>query len=254
MRSKGTHVLAGLVAVALLCLAAQAAQADTLADLDATLKGLQADTPVKGVMEVTSHTTEDGDDPAKPAVGHLELDVAAGGGLTIHMSPALLQQMDVEESHAAVDPEQKQPTMDLLRSVGPARIGHMLSAAGALRVMLDGATEPKTQAGMLDGAPVTELSVHLPMRLSRKDSGSAKDYQDTAVIRLDAHGMPLQIHETVHAKFCKFFLCLTVDRKQDTGLRVFDGRLVAVSSDEELKQSGLGQGSDTHTTITLQLQ
>lgn len=254
MRSMALHALAGLVPGALLYLTMQAARADTLTDLDATLKGLQADTSVKAVMEVTSRATEDGGDPAKPAVGHLELDVAAGDGITIHMSPALLQQIDAEEYHAAADPEQKQPTVDLMRSVGPARIGHILSAAGALRVMLDGATEPKTQAGTLDGAPVTELSVRLPMRLSKKDGGSAKDYQDDAVVRLDARGIPLQVQETVHAKFCKFFLCLTVDRKQDTNLRVIDGRLVAVSSDEELKQSGLGQGSDTRTTITLRLQ
>ena len=254
MRSKVFHMLAGLIPGALLCLAAQSARADTLADLDTTLKGLQADTPVKGVMEVTSRATEDGEDPAKPIVGHLELDVAAGGGLTIHMSPVLLQQMDAEESRAASDPEQKQPTVDLLRNVGPTRVGRMLSAASALRVMLDGATEPKTQPGTFDGAPVTELSVRLPERLSKKDRGNAKDYRDSALIRLDAHGIPLQVQETVHAKFCKFFLCLTVDRQQDTSLRVIDGRLVAVSSDEELKQSGLGQGSDTRTTITLQLQ
>lgn len=254
MQSAPSLSLSCLLSVALLALPVAAARADVLADLDATLKGLQADTPVKGVMEVTSRSIEDGADPQKPALGHLELEIAAGDGLTVHMSPALLQQIEAEELRVAADPDQKQATVDLLRSVGPTRVGHMLAAADALRVMLDGASEPAVKAAILDSASVTELSVHLPMRLSKKDSDSAKDYRDEAVIWLDAHGVPLQSEETMHAKFCKFFLCVSVDRRQDITLRVINGRLVAVKTEEELKQSGLGQGSQTRTTITLALQ
>ena len=254
MRPKVFHILTGLSAGALLSLPVAAAPGDPLAALDATLARLQADTPIKGVIEVTSHATEDGDDPKKASTGHLELDVAAGDGLTLHMAPELQRQIDAEEQRTAADPEQKQPTVDLLRSMGPTKIMHMLSAAAALRVALDGASEPSAQATTLDGKPVTELSVHLPARLPKKDSGSAKDYRENAVIWLDAQGVPLRFQETAHAKFCKFFLCITVDRRHDVTLQVVSGRLVAVSDSEELKQSGLGQGTDTQITATLKLQ
>lgn len=255
MRSKGLCISAAVMAGALLyTCSAQAASEDILGNLNTALKGLEGDAPVKGVIVVTSRSVEDGDDPKKPVIGHLQLDFAAGDGLTLHMRPELLQQIDAEELRNASDPEQKEPTVDLLRSMGPTRIGHMVSAARALLVILDGASELASKPGTFDGAPATELSMHLPARLSKKDSSNAKDYRENASIWLDAQGTPLGFHETAHAKFCKFFLCITVDRSRDMALRVIDGRLVAVSSSEELKQSGLGQGSDTLTTVALQLQ
>lgn len=255
MRSIGLRIPAAVLSGTLLYICGvQAASGDVLGNLNTTLKGLQGDTPVKGVIVVTSRSVEDGDDPKKPAVGHLELDFTAADGLTVHMRPELLQQIDAEELRNAADPEQKEPTVDLLRSMGPTKIGHMVSAARALLVILDGATEPVSKPGTFGGASATELSVRLPARLSKKDSGNAKDYRESASIWLDAQGTPLGFQETVHVKFCKFFLCITVDRRQDMALRVIGDRLVAVSSSEELKQSGLGQGSDTLTTTTLQLQ
>ncbi|HEV2112347.1 MAG TPA: hypothetical protein VGT99_13395 [Gammaproteobacteria bacterium] len=239
----------------LLWIAATApAQADPLSTLAATLKGLQVGAPIKGRLEVKSETVEDGDDPKKPGTADIELDITAGDGLSVHMSEALLAQINAEEARNAADPNQRQPTVDLLRSMGPAKIGHMVSAAGTLLTTLDGATDPVTKPALLDAVPVTQLSVHLPPRLSNKDRGSAKDYQDSVTIWLDVQGVPLQFQETVHAKFCKFFLCISVDRQQTLMLRVLAGRLVTVSDTEELKQSGLGQGSDTHTTATLQLE
>ena len=255
MQATGLRIAAAVLSGTLLYVcAAQAAAGDPLGKLSATLKGLEGDTPLKGVIAVTSRSVEDGEDPMKAAIGHLELDFAAGDGLTVHMRPELLQQIDAEELRNAADPEQKEPTVDLLRSMGPTKIGHMVSAAKELLVTLDGATEPVSKPGTFNGAPATELSVRLPERLSKKDSGNAKDYRDRASIWLDAQGVPLGFQETVHAKFCKFFLCITMDRRQDMALRVIGGRLVAVSSSEELKQSGLGQGSDTLITTTLQPQ
>lgn len=244
------HILAALLSIT----AMVPAQADTLSGLTTTLKGLQADTALKGVLRVQSQSVRDGEDPKNPDNAHTELDIVAGDGLSIHMDEVLLKQINAEEARNAADPNQREPTVDLLRSMGPTRIGHMVSAATALLTTLDGATDPVTKPVLLDGVALTQLSVHLPMRLSDKDRDSAKDYQDTASIWLDAQGKPVQFQETAHVKFCKFFLCVSVDRRQTLVLRVLSGCLVTVSDTEELKQSGLGQGSNTHTTATLQLQ
>ena len=214
------------------------AQADALGSLTTTLKGLQADTALKGLLEVQSQSLQDGEDPKKPDSAHIELEIAAGDGVSVHMDEALLEQINAEEARNAADPNQREPTVDLMRSMGPTKIGHMVSAASTLLATLEGATDPATKPVLLDGVSLTQLSVHLPPRLSNKDRGTAKDYQDSAAIWLNAEGIPVQFQETVHAKFCKFFLCISVDRQQTLVLRVLNGRLVTVSDTEELRQSG----------------
>jgi hypothetical protein len=64
----------------------------------------------------------------------------------------------------------------------------------------------------------------------------------------------LQYTDTLHVKFCKFFICLTVDQSWDTTLKTVDKRLVVVKSVEDFKQSGAGLGLSTKTTSSLTLQ
>lgn len=238
--------------LSMLCI--QPARADALSDLVTTLKGLRADTPVKGVLDVKKESVEDGDDPTKPAVGHVVLEVSADGGLTLHADPALLQQIAAEEARNAADPDQKQPTADLLRDTGPARVQHFVSQADYLLVLLDGASSPSTAPGTFDGAPVTKLSLKLPGRFPKKDSGNAKDFSEDLVLSLNARGIPLQYTDTVHVKFCKFFICVTVDQKREATLTTLDKRLVVTNLVEDFKQSGAGLGLSTKTTSTLTLQ
>ena len=230
------------------------ARADALGDLRATLKGLRADTPVKGVLDVKKESVEGGDDPTKPAVGHVVLQVSADGGLTLHADPALLQQIASEEAQNAADPDKKEPTADLLRDTGPSRVQHFVSQADYLLLQLDGAGSPSTAPGTLDGKPVTKLSLKLPGRFPKKESGNAKDFSEDLVLSLDAQGIPLHYTDTVHVKFCKFFICVTVDQKRDATLKTVDKRLVVVNMVEDFKQSGAGLGLSTTTTSNFTLQ
>jgi hypothetical protein len=58
----------------------------------------------------------------------------------------------------------------------------------------------------------------------------------------------------VHAKFCKFFLCVSIDDSYGDTLQVIGGRLVITELAQEHRQAGLGQDAHTKTTVTLQLQ
>lgn len=232
----------------------QPAQADALSDLITTLQGLRADTPVKGVLDVKEESVEGGGDPTKPAVGHVVLEVSADGGLSLHASPALLQQIAAEEARNAADPDQKQPTADLLREIGPAKVQHFVSQANYLLLLLDGASSLSVTPGTLAGVPVTKLSLKLPAHFPTKESGNAKDFSDDLVLSLDAQGNPLQYTDTSHVKFCKFFICVTVDQKQDATLKTVDKRLVVVNLVQDFKQSGAGSGLSSKTISTLTLQ
>jgi hypothetical protein len=238
----------------LLSLACVSAQADALTDLTAKLKTLEAPTPVRGTLDASYYEFDAKGVADKTKSAHFKLDVDGSDGLQMHLDPELVQTLSAEETANAADPEKPTPNMDLLREMNPLRIQHMLSAAPTLLRDLDGATGPTIKSAKLGGADVTQLTVALPFRAPKKDSDAAKDWQDTFTVWLDAQGVPLQVQDRIHAKFCKFFLCVTIDDSYSDTLRVVDGRLVITALAQEHQQSGLGQDAHTKTTATLQLQ
>ena len=235
-------------------LACASAQADTLTDLTAKLKTLDAPTPVKGVLDAAYDEFDAKGVVDKTKSARFKLEVDGSDGLQMHLGPELVQALSAEETANAADPEKPTPNADLLRQTTPLRIQHMLSAAPTLLRDLDGATGPVTKPAKLDGADVTELTVSLPFRAPKKDSDAAKDWQDTFSVWLDPQGVPLQVQDQVHAKFCKFFLCVTIDDSYSDTLKVVGGRLVITALSQEHQQSGLGQDAHTKTTATLTLQ
>ena len=242
-----------LLFLALVC--AGTAKADPLADLAAKLKILRADHPVKGVLDADYQAYDAKGVADKTKSAHLQLDIDSSDGLAIHLSPALLQSLSDEEAKNTADPDAPTPEADLLREMSPAHIQHMLSAAdGLLRLMDGGTVVAAPKAATLDGAAATELDLRLPFKAPKKEADAAKDYQDTLRIWSDMQGVPLRYQEKVHAKFCKFFLCMTVDESFGGNLKVVDGRLVSVDFSREHRQSGLGQDSHTRTVSTLKLQ
>lgn len=241
-----------LLLLALGC--ATAVQADPVADLAAKLKTLRADTPLKGVLEADYQEFDAKGAADKTKSAHLQLDFAYGDGLNIHLSPASLQSLSAEEARNVADPDSPTPEADLLREMSVAHIQHVLSAADGLLRLMDGASAPVARPATLDGAAVTELDMTLPFKAPKKDADAAKDYQDTLSVWLDPQGMPLRFLEKVHGKFCKFFLCVTVDESFGGGLKVVDGRLVNIDYSREHKQSGLGQDSHTKTASSLKLE
>lgn len=237
--------------VPVLLLAAGSAQADPLADLNNTLKGLQADTPIKGTLDVQQMRVNDDD---KAVSAQLQLDVDSDGSLGIRVGAALLAQMRAETDRHAADPEKPQPTADLLRDIDAARIQSMLSAADTLSRAMQGATAPVSQAATLAGAPATEITMEVPPDVSKKDSDGMKDFKGTLSVWLDPQGVPLAYHRSIHVKYCKFFFCFTADQLRDVSLKVVNGRLVAVSQTDDDKYSGLGRKGNNHTVATLQLK
>ena len=242
----------GVLLLGLVC--APLAQADPLSDLTARLKSLQADSEVKGVLDASYEQFDAKGVADKDKSAHLQLDIDANGGLSIHLSPTLTQALSAEEARNATDSDAPTPQADLLRQMNPTHLQHMLSVADTLLRNMDGGTSKGAKPASLDGTAVTQLTLSLPFRAPKKDSDAAKDWQDTLDIWVDAQGVPLRYEDKVHGKFCKFFLCVTVDETHVATLRVLAGRLVTVAETLEHQQAGLGQDNHTKTVSMLQLQ
>lgn len=229
------------------------AQADTLSDLRITLQGLNAHTDINGVLDVQSNVTRGKADAAKQHSARLQLNIQAGAGLGMRLSPALLQQVAAEKAAHAADPDHPAPTADLLDQTGPWQIENTVSVAPMLLRLLAGAESLSVKPSQLYGQSVQELSVKLPPPVSKSDSSDMKDFASTASVWLNSKGVPLAYAYSRQGKFCKFFLCVAVSQSESGSLQLIDGRLVAITIIQENKQSGLGQDSDTHTTYTLQV-
>lgn len=229
------------------------ARADALVDVRAVLQGLSGNAPLKAVLDARSeHLDQEENDDRVPA-GHIRLDVAADGGLGIRLESDQLRLIDQEQQLHAGDPNRATPNVDLLRNTGPTQIERLVAAAPDLLHWLEGATAPELKSDQLDGVSVRQLSVKVPLLANRKYSSYAYGYHGELLLWLDPQGVPLAYERDFHAKFCKFFLCITVDERHTGRLRVVDGRLVAVSAVDEIKQSGLGQGAHTRASYELRL-
>lgn len=230
------------------------AHADVLTDLRTTLQALDTHTNINGVLDVQTQVTHGKADSTKQHSAGLQLNIQAGDGLTMQLSPGLLQQVAAEKAAHAADPNHPAPTADLLNQTGPWQIENIVSVAPMLLRMLANAESPNIKPAQLYGQPVQELSVKLPPPVSKSDASNLKDYASTVSVWLGVKGVPLAYAYSMQGKFCKFFLCVTVSQSESGPLRVIDGRLVAMTMIQENKQSGLGQDSDTRTVYTLQIQ
>lgn len=246
--SKAVAAIAGLLMVGLYCVNADAG---VLSSLESRLRALNAGTAVSGTLTVQSNKVgHKGKDSTPQAPAQLQMEINTSGGLGIRLGGALLQAVDAEQQAHADDPEKPTPLTDLLRSVGPIEIERMVSAAPGLLRTLHGATSPVTKSATYDGRPAQEVTMNVPLQASKKDKSNISDYKGVMSVWLDSQGAPLAYRQTFHAKFCKFFLCLSVDETRNGTLQIVGGRLIAISYADEIKQSGLGQNGDTLTTYT----
>jgi hypothetical protein len=230
------------------------AYADVLSDVRTTLQGLDAPVAINGILDIQSIVTRGTGNSAKQISAHLQLSIQTGSGLGIKVSPALLQQIAREKAAHAADPNRPTPTADLLSQTDPWQIESLVSVAPMLLRMLTGAESPKLRSTQLYGRPVRELSVQLPQSLSQSDRANMKDYTSSAALWLNSKGVPLAYVYSVQGKFCKFFLCLSVNHSERGSLQVIDGHLTIVTWIQDNRQSGLGQGGDTRTTYSLLVQ
>ena len=233
---------------------AASAHADAAADLKAKLQGLRADTPLKGLLEADYQAFDEKGVPDKTKAAHLQFGFDTSAGLSLHLSPELLQSLGAEEARNAADPDSPTPEADLLRQMSATHMQHVLSAADALLRDTQGATSSSAKPAILDGAAATQVDFVMPLKLPKDQADAAKDWQDVVSIWVDAQGVPLRFQEKIHGKFCKFLFCFTLDQTYGGSEKVVDGRLVTVSSFQETQQSGMGQQSHNKTTSTLQLQ
>ncbi|MGH8400309.1 MAG: hypothetical protein ACRESU_04330, partial [Gammaproteobacteria bacterium] len=145
-----------LFALIICLLPVRKARADELSDLHATLQNLNANTEIKGTLDVQSikvnpqkDDDESKDGKQKPPA-QLQLEIDADAGLGIHLRQVLLQQIDTELQAHTSDPEQPTPTSYLLGQVGPMDIERIVSAAPGLSRALDGAESVTSTQTQLD--------------------------------------------------------------------------------------------------------
>ena len=243
-----------LSAFLLLFVAPTVLQADPLADLRATLQGLENGTPLRARVQVKTQRSGGESDKQKQAVGDSSVIVESGGqGLRMSWSAQQIQQSLEAAAAKAAHPDAPHSHVATLTALEANDALDLLDAAEPLRRGLEGAVLVTDKSDTYKGKPARLLVIRLDLRLEEEARKALKDCDATLKLWLDASGQPLGLDRDLHLRFSKFFLSYRVHDEEVREFQLTGGRLVVVRSQRDNSGSGLGHQEDSHTTTTVTL-
>jgi hypothetical protein len=221
--------------------------ADALGDLRATLGRLHGVEPVSATVDFQfwRQITESG----KPAIlqgGVLARAEDGPQGLRIGWDRSTLEQAEAEQRATALNSDIPAPTAQVMRSLTALDLAEHLHAGETLERLLLGATQQETRSEAWQGRPATLLVVRLAPVLSPAGLRSAvKEVTGQARIWLGPDGSPLAYAADVKYTGSRYWIRFQGFQKEEIHYLRTGNRLVAVWSQNEEHQSGLGQSMST---------
>ena len=241
----------------LFCLMAGVAQADGLADLKGALSRLQAQAPVKGVVELKAwRKTGDGKE-AEESNGQASIVVEdSPRGLQVLYGKDVLSKVESEERARAKDPNLKAPTIYAMSELDTSALRPMVSAAAGLARQVEEATFKGEKADAYAGKPARVLSFEMPIeKLSERNRKYVKKFESVLDIWIAADGTPLASRHNLNVSG-RAFVVVSFEQKSDDECvysQVGD-RLVTVRKTSKNSSSGAGEKQESKVTRTLQVQ
>jgi len=243
-----------LVCVAAL-LACSPSRADGLADLQAALARLQAQTPLKATLEVRTFERHGEGADAIDKQGQASVGVEDGArGLQLSYARDTLARMDAESRQLARDPEAKTPTAWAVGKLDLDEVLPMASAAPALSREIAKAQFKAEKADSWNGAPARLLTFAIPLdKLPQEQRKYVREFDGTLSVWIAADGTPLasQAHVAVRGRAFIVVSFQAVDDWRNT-YAVLGDRLVALRAENHSTSSGAGEHGEQRVIKTLQ--
>lgn len=237
-------------AVLLALLFANAAWANGLDDLKATLGTLQGQGVVRGTFEARLSKQEIGNGKAPEsanAAAYVEQD---GGNLSVRWDRATLRRAN-DESHPANNGKPKEMLSTLLGSSSALRIDDCVNHAPGLLRALDGAQLKSERSDTYQGKPVRVLELSLVERAPDDEHVNMKESLHTATVWLGQDNVPLAATIT-HRRKAKVLVFLSFEQqeKEDFVFNHVANRLVIAKRDDQGTAKGLGSDGQYHNTYS----
>lgn len=245
------------LATACALLAAPLAHADGLADLKGALARLQAQTPLKAMLDVKTFDRHGEGNDAVEKNGQASIAVEDGArGLQVLYGRETLARMDSEQRQLARDPKAKTPTVWAIGKLDSSEIVPMTSAAAALSRSLEEARFKGEKPDTWNGKTARLLSFSIPVdKLPPDQRKYVKEFDGTLSVWIAADGTPLasETHVTVKGRA---FIVVSFDAVDDrnTTYAVLGDRLVALRAENRSSSDGAGEHGEQRIVKTLQPQ
>ncbi len=237
-----TMLLAGLALPAL-------ARADAVANLRATLGGLQAAQPIAATLKVNTTVT---DEDSKTTHAQLQISVASGGdGLHLGFSPELLQRESKEAAVNAKNKDAPTPIRNLLEELSPIDVQPMVDYAPVLLRQIDGATLDSERDEAHDGKSTHLLVFDVPLPASASKQMTIKHYTGQIKVWLGADGAPVAVQNVIQIKGRKLLISIDIGNTTSYALKIIGTRLVAQSRRNEESHSVFGKSGRSVTEAVL---
>ena len=237
-----TMLLAGLALPALV-------RADTVANLRATLGGLQAAQPIAATLKVNTTVT---DEDSQTTHAQLQISVASGGdGLHLGFSPELLQRESKEAAVNAKNKDAPTPIRNLLEELSPIDVQPMVDYAPVLLRQIDGATLASEGDEAHDGKSTHLLVFDVPLPASASKQMTVKHYTGQIKVWLGADGAPVAVQNVIQIKGRKLLISIDIGNTTSYALKVIGTRLVAQSRRSEESHSVFGKSGSSVTEAVL---
>lgn len=225
------------------------ARADAVADLRATLAGLQPAQPLVATLRVS--TTVHKDD-GKTDRAQLQVGVRSGSdGLGLRFPPELLQRAAAEAAVNAKNKDAPTPVQDLLGQLSPVNVQPMVDYAPVLLRQLDGAVLASQRDDTREGRPVHLLVFDVPMPPSANKEMSVKKYTGQLSVWLGGDGVPVAVRNVLAIKGRKLLISIEFGSTTDYTLQQVGTRLLAVARRTEESHAVFGHDGSSVTEAAL---
>ena len=245
------------LALAAALLATPLAHADGLSDLKAALARLQAQTPLKATLDVTTDEKQGDGADAVEKLGQASVGLEDGArGMQVFYAKDVLARLDAESRRLARDPKAKTPTAWALARLASAEVLHMVSAANELDRRLEESVFKAEKADTWGGRPARLLTFTMPLtKLPEQQRKYVKEFDSTLSIWIGADGTPLASATHTLPKG-RAFVVVSFEALDEDSLTygVMGDRLMALHSESHTNSSGAGEHGEERIVRTLRPQ
>jgi len=243
-----------LVAALLAVLFADAALADTLAEVRAALAGLKGTRPIHVTVEVQHSRKSEGRFANQQYTGTASVDVVADGeGLRVTFPAAVLERAARESREHENDPRKTTPTRSTINDMQPTELADMLDFSEPFLHLLAVSSKISESRTLREGKPVRVLVLKVSPKLPPEATSvwNVKFSEDRMMVWVGEDNLPVAAERTQKGSAGFLFIKGSMSNHQAWLFGRHGDRLIVTRSDSSFVGSGFGQRGEGRNIETL---
>lgn len=246
-----------LLAIAIFSAFCASAKADGLSDLKAALTRLQAQTPLKAMLDLQTIRRQGEGKEQEESSGHISLGLEdSTRGMQVLYGKELLSRAENEARAKGKDPKSKTPTVTALSEFDSSDARTMMSAVAGLSRHIEEGIFKGEKLSSYNGKPARVLNFEFSIdKLSERERKYVKKMESSLELWIAADGTPLASSSRQNGSG-RAFVVVSFEQKydEDCVYSLVGDRLLTVRKESRFSSSGAGEKLETKIVKTLNVQ